>query len=251
MPTVSETAKELGMTRDQLHYLIRTNFVEPHKEGKRFLLTDTDVEKIRHRLQEKTKLSAAIIQLQVTGNRTGAAVEELKARFPEVVWAAGAWGEASVIALLEAPKLEKIAAIPFDLGRWDYVNHTKTSIIPPEYYHVKETPILANERLAVILINYFLTSAEKRSGRTNRRVLEDLGEIPEVKRWGTLLGQWDAFAEVRYADADRLYSIVMEEISEFEGVANTTTILTMRKLRRERGEFDSSRQPGLAPGLPG
>jgi DNA-binding transcriptional MerR regulator len=34
MPTIAEAVKQLGLTRDQLHYLIKKKFVEPQKELK-------------------------------------------------------------------------------------------------------------------------------------------------------------------------------------------------------------------------
>jgi DNA-binding Lrp family transcriptional regulator/DNA-binding transcriptional MerR regulator len=229
MYTIAEAMKQLGITKDQLHYKIKRGVIQPQREGKRFFLSDEDIEMVRQSYQRKTKPSAAIIQLQVAGKETENAVDTLHKHFPQVVWAAGAWGDCSVIALLEAPKLELIASVPLDLGKYDYVRNTKTSIIPSSQYHVKETPPIAkeNERLAVVLIN-----AEK-SPRKAPRVVEDLSDIPEVRTWGTMLGQWAAFAEIRYEDADRLYAIVMDTIYEIDGIVNTTTILTMRKLRRE------------------
>jgi DNA-binding Lrp family transcriptional regulator len=238
MPTIAEAIRQLGITKDQLHYQIKKKVIQPQRKGKLYMLTEEEIEKLRQREQKKATRSAAIIQLQIAGKETRTAVETLHRHFPQVVWVAGAWGDCSVIALLEAPRLELIAQVPLDLGKFEYVRNTKTSIIPASQYHVKDTPPISEgkERLAVILIN-----AEK-SPRKAPRVVEDLGDIPEVKRWGTMLGQWDAFAEIRYEDADRLFTIVMEKINEIDNVVNTTTVLTMSRLRREG--FSPSNQHG-------
>jgi DNA-binding Lrp family transcriptional regulator len=230
MHTIGETAKALGVTRDQIHYLIKTKFITPHQEGKRFLLTDEDIVKIRDHVKEKTKPWGAIILMEVPGAKTKTAVHQLKDEFPQVVWAAGAWGDMSVIALLEAPRLESLALLPFDLRTLGYITSLRTCLIPAEHYHVKET-LPENDRLAVVLINV------ENPPRNAPRVVEDLGDIPEVKRYGALFGQWDVFAEVRYKDADDLYTIVMDKIGDFKTVTKTTTIQTMRRLRRE--------EPGL------
>jgi DNA-binding Lrp family transcriptional regulator len=213
MHTIAETAKALGVTRDQIHYLIKTKFITPHQEGKRFLLTDEDIVKIRDHVKEKTKPWGAIMLMEV----------------------AGGWGDASVVAFLEAPRLESLTVLPFDLRTLGYVTSLRTSLIPAEHYHVKET-LPENDRLAVVLINV------ENSPRNAPRVAEDLGDIPEVKRYGALFGQWDVFAEVRYKDADDLYTIVMDKIGDFKTVTKTTTIQTMRRLRREEAGFYSASQ---------
>jgi DNA-binding Lrp family transcriptional regulator len=232
MPTIAEAVKQLGLTRDQLHYLIKKKFVEPQKEGKRFVLSDEDIEKVRRLWQERIKPVAALILLQIAGTRTEEAVYDLKDRCPEIVWVAGAWGESSVIALLEAPKFDTIALAPFDLRNLDYITDTRTYIIPPEHYHVKETTRetpAENERLAVILVNLV-----NNSNRNLTRGVEDLGDIQEVRRYGAIFGPWDAFAEVRYEDADALQSIVLDRVYKTGNVLRTNSILTMRRLRRER-----------------
>lgn len=232
MHTIAETAKALGVTRDQIHYLIKTKFVEPYQEGKRYLLTDEDIVKIRDHVKEKTKPWGAIMLMEVPGAQTKTAVHALKDHIPQVVWVAGAWGDASVVVLLEAPRLESLTSIPFEVGKLGYINYLRTCLIPAEHYHIKAAPP-ENERLAVVLINV------ENPPRNAPRVVEDLGDIPEVKRYGALFGQWDVFAEVRYKDADDLYTIVMDTISDFKAVTKTTTIQTMRRLRREETNFYS------------
>jgi DNA-binding Lrp family transcriptional regulator len=171
--------------------------------------------------------------LKFPGLKPAVAVDELKKRFREVVWVAGAWGDASVIALLESANFENIASLPFKLReQLDYEFDSRTYIIPSALYHVKETPIVEDERLAVILINL-----AKDSNRSDTRVLERLGDIEEVRRYGAILGPWDTFAEVRYQEEDELYSIAMEQIHDIRAVLDTTTILTMRNLRREGRAF--------------
>jgi DNA-binding Lrp family transcriptional regulator len=231
--TIAETAKALGVTRDQIHYLIKTKFVTPHQEGKRFLLSNEDVVKIRDHVKEKTKPWGAIILMEVPGAQTKTAVHALKDQIPQVVWSAGAWGDSSVVVFLEAPRLESLTSIPFEVGKQlGNITYLRTCLIPADHYHVKETP-LGNERLAVVLINV------ENPPRNAPRVVEDLGDIPEVRRYGALFGQWDVFAEVRYKDADDLYTIVMDTISDFKAVTKTTTIQTMRRLRREETNFYS------------
>jgi excisionase family DNA binding protein len=237
MKTVSQAAQDLGVTRDKLHYLIKKKLIQPHREGKHFLLTDEDIQKVRRHLQVKTKPSAAIIRLRVTGPQVREAVDKLKNGFHEVVWVAGAWGNASIIAFLEAAKLENIASAPFRFRtHLDCSNDSTTYIIPSEHYHVKEILPVENERLAVVLIEL-----AKDSNYSVIPVMKGLSKIKEVRRYGAILGPWDAFAEVRYQDVeqdtDALYSIVMEQIHEIKCVLNTTTILTMRNLRREREGF--------------
>jgi DNA-binding Lrp family transcriptional regulator len=223
MHTIAEASKLLGATRDQIHYLIKTEFVKPHREGKRFLLSDEDIVKIHDHLQEKNKPWGAIIMMEVPGAQTKTAVHQLKDQIPQVVWSAGAWGDSSVVVFLEAPRLESLTSIPFDVGsKLGYINYMRTCLIPADLYRVKETPP-ENDRLAVVLINV------ENPPRNVPRVVEDLGDIPEVKRYGAIFGQWDVFAEIRYKDADDLYV--------FKVVTKTTTILTMRRLRREKEGF--------------
>jgi DNA-binding Lrp family transcriptional regulator len=238
MTTVSQAAQTLGLSRDQLHYVIKKCqkqglMEKPLKKGNRFLLSDEDIEKLGRELQEKIKPMGAILLVRVPGTRTAEAVNTLKERFPQVVWVAGAWGDSSVIALLEAPKFETIASIPFELEKTlDYVNDTRTCMIPSVHYYVKETSPAARDQLAVILIN--VAKSVEQSSRDTLRVVEDLHDIPEVKRYGAMLGQWDAFAEVRYQNADALPDIVLNKIYKIRGVYNTTSILTMRKFRHQR-----------------
>jgi DNA-binding Lrp family transcriptional regulator len=239
MPTIGDTAKVLGVSRDQIHYLIKTKFIQPQQAGKGYLLSDEEVEKIRNRVREKTKPWGAIILMEVHGNHTGTAVHALKDQIPQVVWSAGAWGEFSVVLFLEAPRIESLTSIPFDLGKHSYINFMRTLLIPADHYHVKETPA-ENERLAVVLINV------ENPPRNVRRVVEDLGDIPEVKRYGAIFGQWDCFAEVRFQDADDLFAIVMEQIWGLKPVTKTLTIQTMRRLRREEPGFYAPSQPSEA-----
>ena len=237
MHTIAETAKVLGVSRDQIHYLIKAKFIEPHQEGKGYLLSDEEVAKIRDRVKEKTKPWGAIILMEVPGAQTKSAVHTLKDKIPQVIWSAGAWGDASVVVFLEAPRFESLTSIPFEVGKQlGYISYLRTLLIPADHYHVKETPVIKDERLAVVLINV------ENPPRNVRRVVEDLGDIPEVKRYGAIFGQWDVFAEVRYKDADDLYVIVMDKISDFKVVTKTTTILTMRRLRREEEGFNSTSQ---------
>ena len=58
------------VTRDQLHYLIKIKFVQPHKVGKRFLLTDEDIEYLR-RYHQRGDLLRFLEQPEVehTNNR--------------------------------------------------------------------------------------------------------------------------------------------------------------------------------------
>jgi DNA-binding Lrp family transcriptional regulator len=239
MRTIGDTAKVLGVSRDQIHYLIKTKFIQPHQEGKGYLLSDEEVEKIRNRVKEKTKPWGAIILMEVHGNHTGTAVHALKDKIPQVVWSAGAWGESSVVVFLEAPRIESLTSIPFDLGKQGYINYMRTLLIPADHYYVKDT-LAENDRLAIVLINV------ENPPRNVRRVVEDLGDIPEVKRYGAIFGQWDCFAEVRYKDADDLFVIVMEKIWGFKTVTKTTTIQTMRALRREEPGFSAPSQPSEA-----
>jgi hypothetical protein len=160
----------------------------------------------------------AIVLLQVRGTQIKEAVDTLKDQFPEIVWVAGAWGDVSMIAFLEAPRFEDIASLPFALGNLVYVGNTKTCIIPSTYYHVKEEKPSKDDRLAVTLLNLVENAAHYAPS-----VMLSLGRIPEVKRYGAVFGQWDAFAEVRYKDEDALQSIVMEGIHAIPDVLNTTS----------------------------
>jgi DNA-binding Lrp family transcriptional regulator len=230
MPTIGETAKVLGVSRDQIHYLIKTKFIQPEQAGKGYLLSDEEVAKIRDRVKEKTKPWGAIMLMEVPGDQTSTAVNALKDNIPQVVWSAGAWGDSCVVIFIEAPRVESLTSIPFAVGQIVNIINMRTLLIPAEHYHVKETPA-ENERLAIVLINV------ENPSRNVRRVVEDLGDIPEVKRYGAIFGQWDCFAEVRFQDADDLYVIVMEKIWGFKPVTKTTTIQTMRRVRREEPGF--------------
>jgi DNA-binding Lrp family transcriptional regulator len=239
MRTVSQVASSFGISRDELHYLIKVAVkkgeLKPQKLGNRFILTDEDVKKLRQVLNQRLKPWAAIMTLKVTGLKTKDAVDKLKDEFPEVVWAAGAWGDMSVIALLEAGKFENIASVPIKLrDHLDYVNDSRTYIIPSQHYHVKKPPLVEEARLAVVLINLAKPSdKEKPSDRSAVRVAEDLGDIISVRRYGIIFGPWDCFAEIRHRDSDELYEIVTQQIYGITGVLDTTTILTMSKIRRE------------------
>jgi DNA-binding Lrp family transcriptional regulator len=149
-----------------------------------------------------------------------------------MVWCAGAWGEHSLIAFLEVPKFDTIGAILFDIQRLGYVNYTQTYLISPGEYHVKDAIPQGCERLALVLLNV------ENASNLARHVISELEYMPNVIRYGAVLGPWDVFAEVRYEDADHLYSIVMERVHSITGVTDTTSILTMPKgrgLRREKG----------------
>jgi DNA-binding Lrp family transcriptional regulator len=249
MPTVTEVAENFGITRDRLHYFIKVatkkRKLKPQKEGNHYILTDEDVEELRSVLIAKTKPWAAIMTMKIPGLRTEHTVNELKNQFREVVWVAGAWGDMSVIALLESGKFENIAAVPFRLReQLHYVNDSRTYIIPSDHYHVKEPPQLENKgRLSVVLVNLVRTSdEEKPSDRSVIRVVEDLGEIDAVRRYGAIFGPWDCFVEVRHSNTDELYDIVMRQIYGIRGVLDTTTILTMSSVRQEGEGFYSSSQ---------
>jgi DNA-binding Lrp family transcriptional regulator len=240
MPTVTEVAENFGISRDRLHYLIKVSTnkgkLKPQKVGKRFLLTDEDVEELHSVLKQKTKPWAAIMTLKIPGIHAEHAVEEIKKQYREVVWVTGAWGDMSVIALLESGKFENIASVPFKLREHlDHVNDSRTYIIPSEHYHVKEAQRENKARLSLVLINL-----EKPSDKVNPldrnvvRVVEDLGKIATVRRYGAVFGPWDCFAEVRHSNTDELYDIVTHDIYGIEGVLDTTTILTMSNVRREK-----------------
>lgn len=239
MPTVSQVADSLGVSRDQLHYLIKVarqnGDLNPKKIGKRFLLTPTEVEYLHHTLQEKTKPWGAIMTLKIPGLKTEDAVRKLKEQFREVVWAAGAWGDMSVIALLEAVRFENMASVPFKVReQLPYVNDSRTYVLPSEQYTVKQARVKEKPRLSVILINLVKSSdQEKPTDRSISRVVLELGEIDDVRRYGAIFGPWDCFAEVRHKDSEELYEIVTQQIYGIRGVLDTTTILTMSKVRRE------------------
>jgi DNA-binding Lrp family transcriptional regulator len=246
MPTVIEVADSFGVTRDRLHYLIKVAVKEgklqPQKEGKRFILTDQDVLALQRVVKEKTKPWAAIMTLKVPGLQTEHAVDVLKDQFREVVWVAGAWGDMSVIALLESGKFENIASVPFKVReRMPYVNDTRTYIIPSEHYHVKDLQRRADERLAVILINLIKSSDQvKPLDRSVTRVVGELEDIPAVRRWGAIFGPWDCVAEVRFSDEKELTHIVTKEIFGITGVLDTTTILTMSEVIQEGVRWSDS-----------
>jgi DNA-binding Lrp family transcriptional regulator len=232
MVTVSEAAVELGVSRDQVHYLIKKlreeGTLKPHKEGNRFMLSDEDMAILRAQLREKIKLIGALILAQIRGTRTKEAVEQIYKSCRQVVWCAGAWGEASLIAFLEVAKFEDMGPILFAIQALGYVTYTRTYLILPEHYHVKQTPGDCH-RLAFVLLNV-------ENASLIHYVLDKLGEIPQVKRYGAILGQWDVFAEVRFQNADDLYTIVMEEIHQITGVLNTTSIIAISDLTQERRE---------------
>lgn len=246
MPTVKEVAENLGITRDRLHYLIKVAMKEgklqPQKVGKRFILTDQDVLELQRVVKEKTKPWAAIMTLKIPGLQTEHAVGLLKDQFREIVWVAGAWGDMSVIAFLEAGKFENIASVPFKVREHlPYVNDTRTYIIPSEHYHVKELPRKADERLAVILINLIKSSDQvKPLDRSVTRVVDELEDIPAVRRRGAIFGPWDCVAEVRYFNERELTHIVTKQIFDITGVLDTTTILTMSEVIREDVRWSDS-----------
>jgi DNA-binding Lrp family transcriptional regulator len=232
MVTVSEAAVELGVSRDQVHYLIKKlreqGTLKPHKEGNRFRLSDGDMAILRAQLREKIKPIGALILAQIRGTRTKEAVDQIYQSCRQVVWCAGAWGEASLIAFLEVAKFEDMGPALFAIQAPGHVTHTKTYLILPEHYHVKPTPQDCH-RIAFVLLN-------GENASLIPYILDKLGEIPQVKRYGAILGPWDVFAEVRFQNADDLYSIVMEKIHQITGVVGTNSIITMADLIQERRE---------------
>jgi DNA-binding Lrp family transcriptional regulator len=158
MVTVSEAAVELGVSRDQVHYLIKKlreqGTLKPHKEGNRFRLSDEDMVILRAQLREKIKPIGALILAQTRGTRTKEAVDQIYKSCRQVVWCAGAWGEASLIAFLEVAKFEDMGSILFAIQALGYVTYTRTYLILPEHYYVKQTPGDCH-RLAFVLYGYF------------------------------------------------------------------------------------------------
>jgi len=233
MPTISEVAKELGVSRDQLHYLIRKKqLINPSQQGNRYILSNQDVEILRGQLRKQTTLTGALVMAQVRGAYLKEAVDRTYEQTQEMVWCAGAWGEHSLIAFLELPKFDKIGDILLDIQRLGYVNYTQTYLVSPGNYHVKNEIPQDCERLALVLLN-----VEDALFRVHH-VINEFENMPNIIRYGAILGPWDIFAEVRYKDVDHLFSIVMERVHRITDVTNTTSILTMPKgrgLRRERG----------------
>lgn len=240
MTTISVAAHDLGVTRDQLWYIIKKRKapVTPTMVNKRYLLSNDDIETLRTHIRTTTSTMGALLEVYIRGSEIRSTVDELANRFPEVVWSAGVWGEMSVIAFLEATKFENISSIPFRLQDLRHIANTRTYVIPHEHYHIKPTPeIQGTERIAIILLNL------ERAPELATFVMNRLGDIPEVRRYGNIFGPWDGLAEVRYEHEDDLQRIVLEEIHNITGVENTTSILTMTNMRA--GEDERGGKPGI------
>jgi DNA-binding Lrp family transcriptional regulator len=237
MPTISEVARELGVSREQLHYLIgKKQIIRPSRQGNRYTLSDQDVEILRGHVRKQTVLTGALVMAQVRGVQLKEAVDEIYEQTREMVWCAGAWGEHSLIAFLELPKFDNIGDIIYNIQRLGYINYTQTYLVSPGEYHVKDMIPQDCERLALVLLK--VVDALYRA----RHVISELTKMPNIIRYGALLGPWDIFAEVRYKDVDHLFSIVMEEVYRIKDVTDTTSILTMPKGRGLRREKDTLRQ---------
>lgn len=230
MTTISVAARNLGVTRDHLHYLIKKKeLVTPTMQNKRYLLSDDEIATLQTHIQSTTSLLGALMLVYIRGADTQATVDQLVDRFQEVVWSAGTWGEMGVIAMLEATKFESITSIPFRIQDLRQITNTRTYLVPHEHYHVKETPsIEGTERIALVLLNM------ERAPELATFVMNRLGDIDQVRRYGNMFGPWDGFAEVRYKEEEDLQSIVLDQIHGITGVEYTTTILTMTNVRKEK-----------------
>jgi DNA-binding Lrp family transcriptional regulator len=194
MPTISEAAKELGISRDQLHYVIRKEKVKPSRQGNRYILSVQEVGTLRRHLRKQTPLTGALVMAQVRGARLKEAVDRIYEQTREMVWCAGAWGEHSLIAFLELPKFDKIGNILFDIQSLGHVNYTQTYLVSPGEYHVKDNIPPDCERLALVLLKV------EDAPNIVRHVISELEHMPNIIRYGAILGPWDVFAEVRYKD---------------------------------------------------
>lgn len=60
---------------------------------------------------------------------------------------------------------------------------------------------------------------------TERRLLEELKENPEVKNAYILFGEWDLIAEIELESAEELGTFVMEKIRSREDVKFTSSLI--------------------------
>lgn len=62
-----------------------------------------------------------------------------------------------------------------------------------------------------------------------RKVLEDLKELEEVKEGYILFGEWDLLVQIELDDAEQLGTFVMDKIREREDVRLTSSLIVAGK----------------------
>ncbi len=60
------------------------------------------------------------------------------------------------------------------------------------------------------------------------RVLEELKNIPEIKKLFSLTGDYDVLAEIEVESSEDLYESFINKIDPIEGILNTNTHIIMK-----------------------
>ena len=60
------------------------------------------------------------------------------------------------------------------------------------------------------------------------KVIEQLNQIPEIKKVLSLTGDYDVAAEIEVDSSDELYNIFANKIDQIDGIIETQTSLIMK-----------------------